>query len=93
MWDFLTFRIFVAPSILTFIYYLGAVVMPLAAWSVSWWLKHRYFPDYKLPKQIYLYIVFLFCFLCMELFWRVMFEFLIAYFDMHDALMQMSQTR
>jgi hypothetical protein len=27
----------------------------------------------------------------MELFWRMVFEFLIAYFDMHDALIRMSR--
>ena len=91
MQDFLTFQTFITPKILILFYYIGAVAMPLVAWSASWWLKRRYFPDYKLPKQIYLYIIFLLCFLCMELFWRMMFEFLIAYFDMHDALMRMSR--
>jgi hypothetical protein len=91
MWDFLTFQSFITPKVLTLFYYIGAVLMPLLGWSMMRWLKHRYFPDFIPPKRFYLYLIALLCFLCMELFWRMMFEFLIAYFDMHDALMRMSR--
>ena len=91
MFDFLTFQTFITPSILLIFYYIGAVVMPAFGWFMMRWLKHRYLPDYKVPKRIYLYTLFLLCFLCMELFWRMMFEVMIAYFDMHDALMRMSR--
>jgi hypothetical protein len=91
MLDFLAFRTFITPSVLLIAYYSGAVMMPLVGWAVMRWLKQRYAPDFIPPKRGYLLALFLLCFLCGELFWRIFFEFLIAYFDMHDALMQMSR--
>ncbi len=90
MYDFLMFRSFVTPSFLLIFYYVGAVLMPFLAWLTWLWLKRKYFPETVLPKQIYIYTFFLLGFLMMELFWRMMFEIMIAYFDMHDALMKIS---
>ncbi len=90
MYDFLMFRVFVTPTLLLVIYYVGAVLMPLFVWLAWLWLKRKYFPEVVLPKQVYISIFFLLGFLMMELFWRMMFEVVIAYFDMHDALMKMS---
>lgn len=39
----------------------------------------------------YFWIAFTLVFLFMELLWRLLFEFLIAYFHIHDALMQLSR--
>ena len=89
--DFLSFKTFITPSILLVFYYIGALVVPLLSWMFLRYLKRRYFPDLILPKRLYLYVIFLLCFLCAELFWRMIFEVLIAYFDMHDALMRMSR--
>ncbi len=84
------FRSFVTPVLLLIFYYIGAVVMPLFVWLTWLWLKRKYFPEAVLPKQIYIYTFFLLGILMMELFWRMMFEIMIAYFDMHDALMKIS---
>jgi hypothetical protein len=101
MQDFLIFKTFITPILLLFIYYIGAVLIPLFSWLVSLWIKKRYFSNLsnKIKSEIkrnttflqrlLLIGAFIFCFLCMELFWRVMFEFFIAYFDMHDALMKL----
>ncbi|MEA3419827.1 MAG: DUF4282 domain-containing protein [Campylobacterota bacterium] len=90
MIDFLTFRSFVTPAVIIFIYYIGAVVIPLLSWLLIRWGKNRYFPNVILEYRLYLYAAFAFCFFCMELLWRMMAEFVIAYFDMHDALMRLS---
>lgn len=37
-----------------------------------------------------LYILFLLFFICMEIMWRMMFEFLIAYLQMREALMELA---
>lgn len=94
--DFLTFRILVSPYVLLIFYYLGAVMMPLAMWIFWRWLKKRYVwlsqtqeelgdlgRQYLSPARRAL-IVFgcLLCFFMMELFWRMMFEFVMAYFHM-----------
>lgn len=98
MQDFLLFKSFITPSLLIIIYYVGAVLIPLASWIVAKWIQKNYFTKVSeniatkitTKQRFYLITAFIFCFLCMEVFWRIMFEFLIAYFDMHDALMQLS---
>jgi len=98
MQDFLLFNTFITPSLLFISYYIGALLIPLLSWTIAKWIQKNYFSKLSeniavkiTPKQgIYLILAFIFCFLCMEIFWRVMFEFFIAYFDMHDALMHMS---
>ena len=102
MQDFLTFETFITPTLLIFIYYIGVILIPIVSWYLASWIKKTYFSDiyekmkeqirtYTTSKQrLYMTIAFLFCFLCMELFWRVMFEFFIAYFDIHDALMKLT---
>ena len=73
--------------------------MPLLAWGVWLWLGRFQFvrrvrsvsvnaTRQVIPKRwrIVAVFLFLFCFLCMELIWRMMFEFIIAYLQMRDAL-------
>lgn len=94
--DFLSFRSYVSPYALLAFYYLGAVLMPLAMVFFWFWLKRR-FPrldmaqrqvesagrNYLSPMQrAGLLLACVFCFLLAELFWRMMFEFMIAYFHM-----------
>ena len=94
MWDFLTFRSFIAPDLLIILYYMGAVVMPLFAYLFYLWLRGKlpieYEIDIRKRYKYLLYLIMLLFFLSMEIFWRMIFEFMIAYFDMHDALMGMS---
>jgi len=105
MQDFLTFQTFITPTLLIVMYYTGAVLIPILSWYLARWIKRSYFSDLSgeikkviqtttTPKQRFIvWIVFLIAFLCMEIFWRVIFEFFIAYFDMHDALMQLNSNK
>jgi len=105
MQDFLTFQTFITPTLLISLYYIGAVLIPLLSWYLARWIKRSYFSEVSenikkeiyertTPKQRFIVLfVFLLCFLCMEIFWRVIFEFFIAYFDMHDALMKLNPNK
>lgn len=101
MRDFLTFQAFITPALLIWAYYMGAILMPIASWYLAKWIQTSYFSKisasikeeiqaHTTAKQRFIvYTAFIICFFCMEIFWRVMFEFFIAYFDMHDALMKL----
>jgi len=96
MWNFLSFHTFVTPVLLIVFYYIGAVLMPLLSYMVARYIKKRVVEYLAIDITIekgYRYLFYLsmaLCFLCMELIWRVIFEFMVAYFDMHDALMKIS---
>ena len=98
MQDFLTFQTFITPTLLILFYYMGAIVIPFVSYFIARWIKSNYFKDVesKIKKslsskqRLIVLSIAIVCFLCMELFWRVMFEFFIAYFDMHDALMKLN---
>jgi len=68
--------------------------MPFLSWLFKLWIENRYFNQLKfqieLRYKVFVYGVFICCFLMMELFWRMAFEMMIAYFQMHDALMQLT---
>ncbi|MEN8727851.1 MAG: DUF4282 domain-containing protein [Sulfurovum sp.] len=93
MKDFLTFQTFITPTLLILMYYVGAVLIPLFSWYLARWIKTVYkteIESYTTFKQrLILYSTFFIAFFCLEILWRVMFEFFIAYFDMHDALMKL----
>ena len=104
MIDFLTFRSFISPYALILFYYLGALVMPLAAWGAWLWMRRRWplmgqlFDEGKrvtetsIPRRHRWLAIGLMIagFLFMELLWRMLFEFLIAYLQMHEALRQLA---
>jgi len=102
MQDFLLFKTFITPSLLLIIYYIGAVLIPLLSWYLAVWIHKNYFSKVSglvkeeikrrttVKQRFYTLVAFVLCFLCMEICWRVLFEFFIAYFNMHDALMQMA---
>lgn len=102
--DFLAFRSLVTPGALVAFYYLGAILMPLAAWGMARRLR-RHLPSVAAmldegmmaawsampPSQrLQLGLLFLGCFLCMELIWRMMFEFMLTYFQIYEALLKMA---
>jgi len=101
MRDFLTFQTFITPTLLILMYYIGALLIPMVSWYLAKWIQKSYFSELSksikeefhaktTSKQRFIvYAVSILCFLCMEILWRVMFEFFIAYFDMHDALMKL----
>ena len=100
--DFLTFKSFISTEVLIIFYYLGALILPIGIWLLLTWLirKYKLFNTaYESGKQIIwkslntkektrLVAFFVTSFLFMELFWRMLFEFLIAYMQMRDALLQ-----
>ncbi|MDY0330998.1 MAG: DUF4282 domain-containing protein [Thiomonas sp.] len=102
--DFFAFRTFVSLDVLRVVYALGAIGMPLLAWAVWLWLGRfalwrsmrgvsvtavrRFVPRRWRVMSI---LLFLLCFFCMELAWRMMFEFIIAYLQMRDALQLLTQ--
>ena len=101
MRDFLTFQTFITPSLLIFIYYIGAILIPFIGWYITKWIQRSYFPEISknlkeavtinttTKQRVTIYATFILCFICMEIFWRIIFEFFIAYFNMHDALMKL----
>lgn len=100
MMDFLTFKSFISTEVLIIFYYIGAFILPIGIWLLFTWLIGKYqfinatyengkeiiWKSLNIKQQTKLIAFFMFCFLFMELFWRMFFEFLIAYMQMRDAL-------
>jgi len=100
MQDFLTFKIFISPMALMVFYYMGAIVMPLFIWFFSRWImkrikmieqsyqvtKNMAWGSLTLKQKILFVILFIMMFLFMQVLWRMMFEFLIAYMQIREAL-------
>jgi len=92
MWDFLTFNSFITQDILIFIYYIGAVVFPVVLWQKTDPILGKFsFIKISDENRFNMYLSVLVLFLVMELCWRMMFEVMIGYFDMHDYLYQITQ--
>ena len=100
--DFLTFKSFISTEVLIIFYYLGALVMPIGIWLLFTWLIRKYsllnsayyngkellWKSLSIKHRIIIIVFFVLSILFMELFWRMFFEFLIAYMQMRDALLQ-----
>jgi hypothetical protein len=100
--DFLTFRSFISTEALIVFYYIGAIMLPVSAWYLVTWLLRKYevvnatyekgkatlWASLTQKNKLRLSIFFIATFLLMELFWRMLFEFLIAYMQIRDALLQ-----
>jgi hypothetical protein len=97
--DILLFRRLIGPTLLIGMYYVGAVAAPVTAWwagrrliatarpldGLQGWDGHGVMPvDPGLRRRAWAVAIVLF--IVMEVFWRLGFEFGIAYFQMHDAL-------
>lgn len=101
IYDFLTFRSFISPYILFAFYYLGAVAVPLGSWLFTLWVRRRYgkvsevydagksavIKGTRKKDRLVVIGVFVSMFVFMEILWRMMFEFLIAYLQMREALL------
>lgn len=101
--DFLTFKAFISTEVLILFYYLGALILPLGVWFFLRWLLKKYtllgdaFTHGKVPiwsvinrqQRSKLILICITLFLFAELFWRMLFEFLIAYMQIRDALLQL----
>ncbi len=101
MMDFLTFKTFISTEALILFYYIGALVLPVAIWIFITWLIRKYkyintayekgkvvvWEGLDKQQQMKLVSLFIISFLFLELFWRMLFEFLIAYMQIRDALL------
>ena len=102
--DFLTFKKFISTDILIIFYYFGALILPVGMWLLLTWFirKYRLFNTvYESGKEIIWKLLnrkqkikfvafFISLFLFMELFWRMLFEFLIAYLQIREALVSIT---
>ena len=101
--DFLNFKTFISPSVLLFCYYLGALGVPVFASVMIFWARKQsrergvvFVPDSRWKtwathsNPVVVASLFLLLFVCMEIGWRMMFEFMLAYFQMRDALLGLS---
>ncbi|MCU7940278.1 MAG: DUF4282 domain-containing protein [gamma proteobacterium symbiont of Bathyaustriella thionipta] len=100
--DFLTFKSFISIEALIIFYYIGALILPIGSWFLIDWLIRKYdfldtlynngkniiWKSLDKKQQVRLVLFFIFLFLFVELFWRMLFEFLIAYMQIRDALIQ-----
>lgn len=98
--EFLTFKSFISTEVLIIFYYIGAFILPIGTWLLFTWIIGKYqfinatyengkeliWKSLNIKQQTKLIAFFIFCFLFMELFWRMLFEFLIAYMQIRDAL-------
>ena len=100
--DFLTFKSFISTEVLIMFYYIGALILPIGIWRLLTWLVGKYKflnATYENGKEVIWHSLnkkqqtkfvafFVSSFLFMELFWRMLFEFLIAYMQIRDALLR-----
>ena len=99
--DFLRFKSFIALDILPICYIIGAVLAPFGSWLIVQWARKRYSLLDSAIKQsrsylwnvlgwrnsMIVWILLIVIFTCMEIFWRILFEYLIGYMQMRDALL------
>ena len=81
MQEFLTFEKFITQDILIFIYYLGVISLPIFLWVY----REKTLQIISKIEKSNLLILFGIIVL-MEIMWRMMFEAMIGYFDMHNYL-------
>ncbi|MEA3371439.1 MAG: DUF4282 domain-containing protein [Campylobacterota bacterium] len=90
LYDILSFKTFISPYMLYIFYYVGAVLVPLVMLKYSYKIYAFLKIDIKkiIPQEYRLkvYAVSILIFLFLEILWRMMFEFLIAYLQIRDAL-------
>jgi hypothetical protein len=105
MWDILSFNHFVTQNVLIFFYYIGAIVIPIGLLffrsylidNISYIKKintkvKNFFSSLNAAQKTVTVLSFLLLFLCMQLCWRMMFEAMVGYFDMHDYLYEISKS-
>jgi len=89
MWEFLTFKTFITPYVLIVFYYLGVIFLPLLSWVYRKKIAILY-NAYQSKNRLSVVLVLITFFLMMQLIWRMMFETIIGYFDMHNYLQMLS---
>ena len=79
--DIITFKTMISKQMLFIFYYIGAIVVPFLIYLYT---KNIYKPVQKNAPKVFMIFITMFVF--MEIFWRMMFEFLIAFLQIRDAL-------
>jgi len=105
MWDILSFNTFITQDVLIFCYFIGALIIPVVLLFFRRYLIQNILYIEKLNTKIQTFynslsknqktvaiLSFITVFLCMEIFWRMMFEAMIGYFDMHNYLYEISKS-
>lgn len=102
LYGFLTFRYFISHNVLHIIYFLGAAGVPFLAWRLSQRLQS--WQGESLSGAISplrepldgnrggtrIFGLFFLMFVFMEIVWRVIFEFLMAFLQMREALLMLT---
>ncbi|WP_201333108.1 DUF4282 domain-containing protein [Nitratiruptor sp. YY09-18] len=99
MYDVLSFNHFITQYVLIIFYYIGAIVMPFVLWIARDWIVqnisiaktlndtlHTLYASLSKGGKFMTILIAVGFFLCAELCWRMVFEAMIGYFDMHDFL-------
>ena len=105
MYDYLVFNKFIAQNILILSYYFGAIFMPILLWYMRLYIIKKvlfvkeiklfvapYYSKLSSREKRKIWLVFIALFICMQLCWRMMFEAMIGYFDMHDYLYEIAKS-
>ncbi|MCK5810752.1 MAG: DUF4282 domain-containing protein [Cocleimonas sp.] len=99
--DFLTFKQMISIEVLIVFYYLGVFIFPLVSFFLFSWLIKKYkllniigsttkkmtWGLLNKKNKIVFVAISISLFLFMQLIWRMIFEFLIAYIQIRDALL------
>lgn len=103
MWNFLSFNHFITQDVLIVFYYLGAVLLPIVIYVFKDYLSehvsfikrineklHQIYSSFSSNEKFLFWILLVMVFFLMELFWRMMFEAMIGYFDIHEYLYKLT---
>lgn len=102
--DFLSFKILITPYLLIYSYAFGTLFIPILSWLIALKIKRKFkffshvvdqsaaftVNHTQLKHKIWIYLLALFIFISLEIIWRVMFEFMAAYFQMHQTLINLN---
>ena len=86
MYNFLSFNTFITQDVLVVFYYIGAVLVPFFLYKYNHKLTKKSDVLSQLESRPKVLLTTFGIFLLLELFWRMFFEMLIGYFDMHEYL-------
>ncbi len=92
--DFILFKKLISIEVLILFYYFGAVLFPLFLYfnykknSVNFFWKKLNNKFEKTPSKKQLFFMSLITLSFIELFWRLLFEFLISYIQVRDKVME-----
>jgi len=86
--DYLTFHSFISIPVFIGIYYFGVIVIPIILWRYRHTLQNllAIFKEFSPKLSERIIWIFLLVLILSEVMWRIMFEMIIAYFQMREYL-------